>query len=477
MLNLYNTLTRKKEDFTPLKKGLLKSKEVGLYTCGPTVYNFAHIGNLRSYVFEDILKRVLEYNNYKVKHVMNITDVGHLTDDADAGEDKMEKGAKREGKTAWEIAEFYTEAFKSNLHDLNIEEPNIWCKATDHIQKQIDLVQKLIDKGVTYETSDGIYFDTTKIDDYGKMANLRNQELKAGERVDMGEKKNATDFALWKWSSRHSELHPEGTAVPEGSQRQMEWQAFEHMGFPGWHIECSAMSMKYLGEQFDIHCGGIDHIPVHHTNEIAQSETLTGKKPWVKYWLHNEFLNMGTEKMAKSAGNFITLQTLKEKNISPIAYRYFLLQTHYRKQLNFSWEALEAAQTGLNRLYKEVNKIKDKEINGDKEINATFLERINDDLDTPGALALVWESLKQDKLDYPTLLEFDKILGLDISTQGGSASGGETIIPDEVQKLLDERQIAREAKDYKKSDELRDEIKKLGWEVKDTSVGQEMTKL
>ncbi|MBU2542036.1 cysteine--tRNA ligase, partial [Patescibacteria group bacterium] len=353
MLKLYNTLSRKKEEFTPLKKGLFKSKEVGLYTCGPTVYNYAHIGNLRSYVFEDILKRTLEYNKYKVKHVMNITDVGHLTSDADEGEDKMEKGAKREGKTAWEIAEFYTQAFKSNLHDLNIEEPNIWCKATDHIPEQIKLVQKLIEKGVTYETSDGIYFDTTKIDDYGKMANLKNQKLKAGERVDMGEKKNTTDFSLWKWSSRHSELHPERPTGSEGSlsspKRQMEWKAFGRMGFPGWHLECSAMATKYLGEQFDIHCGGIDHIPVHHTNEIAQSETATGKKPWVKYWLHNEFLNMANPstgaqgKMAKSAGNFITLDTLKTHNINPLAYRYFLLQTHYRKQLSFSWEALEAA--------------------------------------------------------------------------------------------------------------------------------------
>ncbi len=483
MLNIYNTLSRKKEEFEPIKKGLLKSKEVGLYTCGPTVYNFAHIGNLRSYIFEDILKRTLEYNNYKVKHVMNITDVGHLTDDADAGEDKMEKGAKREGKTAWEIAEFYTEAFKSNLNDLNIEKPDVWCKATDHIQEQIDLVQKLIDKDVTYETSDGIYFDTTKIDDYGKMANLKNQELKAGERVEIGEKKNPTDFALWKWSERHSELHPERPKGSEGSQRQMEWNAFGKKGFPGWHIECSAMSMKYLGEQFDIHCGGIDHIPVHHTNEIAQSETVTGKKPWVKYWLHNEFLNMGTEKMAKSAGNFITLDTLKEKGINPLAYRYFLLQTHYRKQLNFSWEALEAAQTGLDRLYKETLKlsspargevaepVKQGEVGG---VGAKFLEKINDDLNTPEALAIVWSALKNNQLDYSTLLEFDKVLGLGLAN---IKEKEKTEIPNEVQKLLDERAQAREAKDYKKSDDLRDEIKKLGFEVKDMSDGQEINKV
>ena len=497
MLNLYNTLSRKKEEFTPIKKGLFKSKKVGLYTCGPTVYNYAHIGNLRSYVFEDILKRVLEYNKYKVKHVENITDVGHLTDDADAGEDKMEKGAKREGKTAWEIAEFYTQAFKDNLHDLNIIEPNIWCKATDHIPEQIKLVQKLIDKGFTYETSDGIYFDTTKIDDYGKLANLKNQELQAGERVEMGEKKNPHDFALWKWSSpvRHPERSPDevqdkvsaqggsalgGEGSPASPKRQMEWQAFGHMGFPGWHIECSAMSMKYLGEQFDIHCGGIDHIPVHHTNEIAQSEAVTNKKPWVKYWLHNEFLNMGTEKMAKSTGNFITLQTLKTRGISPLAYRYFLLQTHYRKQLNFSWEALEAAQTGLNRLYKEVQKLSPPARGGAHDevgegVGAKFLKKINDDLDTPGALALVWEALKQGTINYDTLLKFDKILGLRLADVKEEVV--ESRIPEEVGKLRDLRAIARSQKNWAESDRLRDEIKKLGWEVKDTEDGQEINSL
>ncbi|PIY93383.1 MAG: cysteine--tRNA ligase, partial [Candidatus Magasanikbacteria bacterium CG_4_10_14_0_8_um_filter_32_14] len=254
MLKIYNTLTKKIEEFKSIS-----DKEVGLYTCGPTVYNYAHIGNLRTFVFEDILKRILKYNNYQVKHVMNITDVGHLTDDADTGEDKMEKGSRREGKTAWEIAEFYTKAFKKNLQELNIEPPTTWCKATDNIPEQIALVQTLIDKDFTYETSDGIYFDTTKLADYGKLANLQNQNLEAGARVEMGEKKNPHDFALWKFSK-------------ENEQKQMEWDAFGKKGFPGWHIECSAMSSKYLGHHFDIHCGGIDHIPVHHTNEIAQSE-------------------------------------------------------------------------------------------------------------------------------------------------------------------------------------------------------------
>ncbi|MEK7623556.1 MAG: cysteine--tRNA ligase, partial [Patescibacteria group bacterium] len=336
MLTLYNTLTRRKETFEPLR-----DKAVGLYTCGPTVYNYAHIGNLRTYIFEDILKRALVANGYDVRHVMNITDVGHLTDDADFGEDKMEKGAKREDKSAWEIAEFYTQAFKKDVQELNILPPDIWCKATDNIAEQIAMVQTLIDKGVTYETADGIYFDTTKISDYGKLARLRAQTLQPGKRVEMGEKRNPHDFALWKFS-------------PTGEKRQMEWEAFGRKGFPGWHIECSAMSIKYLGEQFDIHCGGIDHVPIHHTNEIAQSETATGKKPWVRYWLHGEFLNIAETKMAKSGENFITLQTIKDRGISPIAYRYFLLQTHYRKQLNFSWEALQAAETGLGNLRDQV---------------------------------------------------------------------------------------------------------------------------
>ena len=305
------------------------------------------------------------------------------------------------------------------MRDLNIIEPDVWCKATDHIKEQIKLAQKLIDKGFTYETSDGIYFDTTKIADYGKMANLKNQELKQGARVKIGEKKHPSDFALWKFSHI-------------GEKRQMEWHAFNHMGFPGWHIECSAMSMKYLGEQFDIHCGGIDHIPVHHTNEIAQSESVTGKKPWVRYWMHNEFVNMGTEKMAKSTGNFITLQTLKEHGITPLAYRYFLLQTHYRKQLEFSWEALGAAETGLKRLYGKILDTKDKEINGDKEIRDKFLQAINDDLNTPEALAVVWEALKDNKLDYKTLLDFDKVLGF---KHESIKHGIKTTVPDEVKTV------------------------------------------
>ena len=324
-LYLFNTLGRQKQEFIPIKKG-----KVGLYTCGPTVYDYAHIGNLRSFIFEDILKRVLQYNNFKVKHAMNITDVGHLVSDSDEGEDKMEKGSRRTGKTAWEIAKFYTLSFKKDLADLNVISPAVLCKATDHIKEQIALIKKLEKKGFTYQTVDGIYFDTSKLNDYGKLADLQHQELKAGIRVDLGGKKNSSDFALWKFSPKHE-------------KRQMEWKSPWGVGFPGWHIECSAMSVKYLGQPFDIHCGGIDHVPVHHTNEIAQSEAATGK-PMANFWLHNEFLNLKDAKMSKSGENFITLPSLIEKGYSPLAYRYFLLQAHYRKQLIFSFEALTAAQ-------------------------------------------------------------------------------------------------------------------------------------
>ncbi|PIZ94856.1 MAG: cysteine--tRNA ligase [Candidatus Magasanikbacteria bacterium CG_4_10_14_0_2_um_filter_37_12] len=454
MLHLYNTLTRKKQEFSPIQKN-----KVGLYACGPTVYNFAHIGNLRTYVFEDILKRVLKYNKYDINHVMNITDVGHLTDDADTGEDKMEKGSKREGKTAWEIAEFYTQAFKSDMADLNLLEPNIWCKATDHIEEQTAQVQTLIDKGFTYETSDGIYFDTTKLDDYGKLANLQNQNLQAGERVDMGEKKNPHDFALWKFS------HKDET-------RQMEWKAFGHKGFPGWHIECSAMATKYLGQHFDIHCGGIDHIAVHHTNEIAQAEASSGIKPWVNVWMHGEFLLIGEDKMAKSDGNFITLETLKTRDLSPLAYRYLLLQAHYRKQLNFSWEALESAENGLKNLRHLVSQIP-KHAASDPYICEQFLQAINDDLNIPEVLAILWTALKNHQIDLEMIIEFDKVLGLKLH----DLNKKEIEVSLEMQDLLDARKQAREEKDYAKSDELRDKIASLGFQVEDTNGGQKITNL
>lgn len=453
MLKLYNTRTKQKDVCQPLHDHV-----VGLYTCGPTVYNYAHIGNLRTYVFEDVLKRALKNHGLKVNHVMNITDVGHLTDDGDQGEDKMEKGSEREGKTAWDIAAFYTEAFKKDIEELNIIEPSIWCTATDHIQEQIDQVQTLIDKGFTYQTSDGIYFDTTKLEDYGKLANLKAQDLRAGERVDMGEKKNPHDFALWKFTK-------------DGETRQMEWDAFGKKGFPGWHIECSAMSMKYLGDQFDIHCGGIDHVPVHHTNEIAQAEAASGTKPWVNIWMHGEFLLIGdNDKMAKSGDNFITLQTIKDKGFSPLDYRYYLLQAHYRKQLAFSWEALQAAKNGLKRLRNIIRYLPEKS-EENPHLEHEFFSAINDDLNTSEALAVLWRGLKEEKLDMHTIKKFDKILGLNLHEIEEDEP-----IPATIQELADKRQQAREEKDWALSDNLRDQITKLGYTLEDTQDGQTITK-
>jgi len=335
-LYLYNTLHRKKEAFSPITP-----PEVGLYSCGPTVYDQQHLGNMRAVLFTDLLKRVLLSNGYHVTHVRNITDVGHLVSDGDEGEDKMEKGAKREGKTAWDIAKHYTEIFHKDVAELFTLPPDIEPKATDHIQEQIDLIKQLDEKGLTYVIDDGVYFDTSKITDYGKLALLDIEGLQEGARVlANAQKKNATDFALWKFS-------------PEDSQREMEWESpwgNGRKGFPGWHIECSAMSMKYLGQTFDIHTGGIDHVPVHHTNEIAQSESATGK-PFANFWLHNEFLALdGDAKMSKSAGTFLTLDSIKEKGYSPLDYRFASLQTHYRQHMTFSWAVMDAAREGRERL-------------------------------------------------------------------------------------------------------------------------------
>jgi cysteinyl-tRNA synthetase len=461
-LKLYNTLTRKKELFKPIK-----NTEVSLYTCGATVYHFAHIGNLRGFLFYDFLKRVLLFNNFKVKHVMNITDVGHLTSDSDTGEDKMLKGAKREKKTVWEVAEFYTEAFKRDMKKLNFIFPGCFPKATEHIKEQIALIKKLEKKGFTYRAGGNVYFDTSKLKDYGKLAKLDlNAETKSRVEKDSN-KKNPQDFVLWFTKSKFED-------------QEMKWPSKYGEGYPGWHLECSAMCMKYLGEQIDIHCGGIDHIPVHHTNEIAQSEAATGKKPWVKYWMHNEFLVLPKgEKMAKSGNNFLTLAKLEEKGISPLAYRYFCLGTSYRNPLMFSFEALDSAKISLKRLYDKILEIKtDNKTDSKTKVNQKYLNQftkeINDDLNTPKALATMWELIKDDTIDnnmkYHTLLEFDKVLGL------GFKELKPDKIPEKVTKLAEERLIARNSKDWKKADELRDKIAKLGFVVGDTKDGYELKK-
>jgi len=455
-IKLYNTLTRKKQSFKPMKEGV-----VSMYTCGPTVYNYAHIGNLRTYVFEDILVRMLKYNNLKIKRVMNITDVGHLTSDQDTGEEKMELGAKREGKTVWEIADFYTKAFQSDIQKLNILPPDIWCKATDNIKEQIELVQQLEKKGFTYVIEkDGIYYDTSKFKKYGELAKLDIEGLKAGARVELIEgKKSPTDFALWKFS-------------PKNEKRQMEWDSPWGKGFPGWHIECSAMATKYLGKQFDIHCGGIDHIPIHHTNEIAQIEAVTRKK-WVRFWLHGEFLIFESEKMAKSGGNFITLTVVEAKGFSSLDYRYFCLGAHYRGQLKFTWESLEGAKNALHSLKGRIVDFRTdpvKKESGKKDsFRNKFLKAINDDLNMPIALSIAWDVINNKKLGsnekLELLFDFDRVLGLNLESVGAEK------LPEEIQKLIGEREKARAIKNWARADEVRQELKNKGYIIEDTPHG------
>ncbi len=462
-LFLYNTFSRTKEEFIPIEQG-----KVGMYCCGPTVYNFAHIGNLRAYFFEDILKRVLLYNGYKVIHVMNITDVGHLVSDDDEGEDKMEKGSAREGKTVWEIAEFYTDAFKKDIELLNILPPTVYCKATDFIKEQIDMVECLDKKGYTYTTNDGVYFDTSKFPDYGKMALLDVEGLEEGKRIAFSdEKKSKTDFALWKFS-------------PKDQKRQMEWESPFGKGFPGWHIECSAMSIKFLGKHFDIHCGGVDHIPIHHTNEIAQAEACTGEK-FVNYWLHGEFLIEEKGKMSKSAGEFLRLPTLINKGYSPLDYRFFLLMTHYRKKIKFSFDNLDAARNGFQNLKNKIKEVKANVNNIESSAKTdyvlkyeeSFLESINDDLNISEGLALTWEVLKDEKLspDEKIFLvnDFNNILGLDLDKIQAESDSN---IPSEITDLANKRKVAKANKDFKLADEIRQQIKDLGYELLDKKGGE-----
>ena len=458
-LYFYNTLIRKKEEFEPIEKG-----KVGFYSCGPTVYWYQHIGNLRTYVFNDILKRVLKYNNYDVNHVMNVTDVGHLTSDADEGEDKMEKAAKKEGKTASEIADHYLKVFKEDFKKLSITEPDTWCKATEHLKEQISMVKKLEEKGYTYKTKDGIYFDTSKLKDYGKMAIINEEGLTAGKRIDMGEKKNKTDFALWKFSEKPG-------------IRQQEWDSPFGLGFPGWHIECSAMSIKYLGEQFDIHTGGEDHIQIHHTNEIAQSEAAFGKKPWVKYWLHGAFLTFKGEKVSKSKGGLFTISELEKKGYEPLSYRYFCLMAHYHRPLAFSIEALEGAQNSYHNLknkllglLEEEDETKTKE-DLLKKYKEEFHKEINDDLNMPKALAIVWAVIKDKNVNskdkYAMIIEFDEILGLNLK----ELKKEEEKISEDIKSLIEEREEARKNKDWEKSDKIRDQLKEEGIILEDTPKG------
>ena len=475
VLKLYNTLGHKIQPFRSIKKG-----SVGMYTCGPTVYWFAHIGNMRTYVQEDILKRTLLHNGYKVKHVMNITDVGHLVGDSNIGEDKIKLEARKEHKSAYEVARFYEEAFVKDIKRLNIIMPDVMPRATEHINDMLALIKKLDEKGYLYKVSTGIYYDTSKFKDYGKLTGMSfdelNKYLKAGARVERAAGiKNTTDFAVWRFA--------------KGDEKEMVWDSEWGRGFPGWHIECSAMSMKYLGEHFDIHCGGIDHIPIHHTNEIAQSEAATGKK-FVNYWIHVSFLTVNNMKMAKSLGNIYTVQDIIDKGYSPLSLRFFLLSSHYRSQQNFTFEALENTDKTLKSIYnfiREMNAVKEeKEFGKDVEkelekFHRQFFEELNNDLNTPNALkemhALIsYENKRlsegkvgaeEAKKVIEIMLDFDTILGLDFKKELE-----EKKLPDEVEKLIEERERARKEKDFDKADRIRKEIEeKYNIIIEDTKTG------
>ena len=459
----YNTLGRKAQVFEPLDSG-----KVGFYGCGPTVYNYAHIGNLRAYVLHDVLVRSLRRAGYQVQHVMNITDVGHLSDDADDGDDKMVKSAEERGKSVLEIAELYTTAFFNDTDRLNITRPTIVCKATEHIADMIALIQSIERNGYTYAAGGNLYFDIAKSPGYGELALLRMDDLKAGARAEVDEhKRNPHDFVLWFTKSKFE-------------NQALVWDSPWGRGYPGWHIECSAMSIKYLGDQFDIHAGGIDHIPIHHTNEIAQSEAATGKKPWVRYWLHNEFLVLDKEKMSKSAGGFLTLQKLVDEGYNPLDYRYFLLGGHYRSQLQFSWASLDGAKNARKSLMDKLNALYTKA--GGKTIEAgavksstiagqylqAFDIAIEDDLNTPRALAELWGLLRDGTLEPETALaaafDMDEVLGLGLQTEQPPESDEERR---EIEEIIARRAEAKKAKDFATADTLRQGLKDRGIALED----------
>jgi len=445
MIKLYNTLTKKIEEFKPIEE-----REVRLYTCGPTVYWFAHVGNLKTYIFEDVLKRVLEYNGYHVNHVMNLTDVGHLTSDQDSGEDKLEKGAARENKTVLDIVEFYTKHFLEDITKLNIEFPDKIIKATETVPEQIELIKILEDKGYTYKTSDGVYFDTSKLKTYGRLWGEKEKTDFRSRIEENEEKKSPADFALWKFS-------------PKDIKRQMEWTSPWGIGFPGWHTECVSIALKYLGIPFDIHCGGIDHISIHHTNEIAQAEAAYGSL-LANYWMHGEFLVVKDDKMSKSQGNLVTLKDVKD----PLSYRYLCLTAHYKSKLNYTEESIENARISLNKLREKINELdltsEEKNPKKKEEYSNQFLEYINDDLDMPKALALTWDMIKDndlsDKEKYELILKFDKVFGLKLKQE-------KQTIPQEIMSLVEERENYRKERNFEKSDELRKLIEDKGYIIKD----------
>jgi cysteinyl-tRNA synthetase len=466
-LRLFNTLGRELQEFRPLVPG-----KVGFYGCGPTVYNYAHLGNMRPYVIHDLLTRFLASQGLEVTHVMNITDVGHLTSDADSGDDKMVKSAEERGKTVWEIAEFYTAAFFRDTGLLNVRRPSIVCKATDHIPEMIALIARIEARGYTYQAGGNLYFDVSKFPSYGELALLKLEDLKAGARIEVDpNKKHPADFALWFTKSKF-----EGQA--------MVWDSPWGRGYPGWHIECSAMSMKYLGEQFDIHAGGIDHVPIHHTNEIAQSEAATGRK-WVNYWVHNEFLNFGQLKMSKSSGSFLTLQSLLDQGYEALDYRYFLLSAHYRSQQLFSWESMDAARAGRRTLVERLLSLRDKAAAPAKPAELgpaararleAFTAALADDLGAPRALAELHGLLKEGAIPPAEILgaalAMDEVLGLGLAeAERAEAAAVDPAFAARVEALVAERGAAKKARDFARADALRAELAALGVVLADGPAG------
>ena len=457
---VYNRLTRRKEELKTVHPG-----EVRMYSCGPTVYSQAHMGNMRAYLFMDTLRRVIRMNGYKLLGVMNITDVGHLTSDADEGEDKMQSAAKKTGKSPWEIAEHFTDLFFRDTARLNIEKPEIVAKATDHIADMLEFVEALVEKGYGYETSDGVYFDISKFPSYGKLSgNTRLDDNIAGARVDVNsEKRNPADFALWKKAPK---------------EHIMQWDSPWGRSYPGWHIECSTMSRKYLGDVFDIHTGGVDHIPIHHENEIAQSEALLGH-PAVNYWMHVEFMQVDGRKMSKSLGNTYTLDQLEERGYSPMDFRYFCLNTHYRKKLNFTFEGMDAAKTAYSRLLALLKACAASDAKTDPAVieafDKEFADAVSDDLNIPLGMGALWTLLKNppSRDIYEAAMRADKVLGLSLDK---CTEEKKEDVPADVRAIADERWTARLAKDWAKSDALRETLASMGWAVKDGKEGYELTK-